>query len=206
MLASNRSINIDITYRCPLECPLCPRQESYRDKGLKVPGRDLPVEKFKELMKHFNSFNFCGQLSDPIHHPKFKEILALCYEDRAETFVHTASSLKPFNWYIEAFKANPHAKWIFGIDGLPEESCMYRVNQDGEKLFKVMLESKKYLKQPPKWQYIIFSYNEDNIEEAQALAMESGVEFMTVQSSRWSNGKIAELYKPRDPSKRLATK
>ena len=40
--------------------------------------------------------------------------------------------------YISAFKSNPKANWIFGIDGMPEESKQYRVNQDGEKLFKIM--------------------------------------------------------------------
>jgi len=59
--------------------------------------------------------------------------------------IHNASSLKSKKWYIEAFKAHPDMRWIFGIDGLPKDSCMYRVNQDGEKLFDIMLESKKYL-------------------------------------------------------------
>ena len=47
------------------------------------------------------------------------------------------------SWYIKAFKANINARWIFGIDGLPNESHNYRVNQDGEKLFNVIVESKK---------------------------------------------------------------
>ena len=43
---------------------------------------------------------------------------------------------------------------------------MYRVNQDGEKLFKIMLKAKEYLTKSPSWQYIVFSYNEHNIEKA----------------------------------------
>ena len=177
-------INLDITFRCPLECPRCQRQK-FKDNGEKVWGYDMSLDEIKKLANHFKSFSFCGQLSDPIHHPKFIEILKLLKEKNIHVNVHTASSYKPMSWYVKAFQTHPSARWIFGIDGLPEESCMYRKNQDGEKLFKVMLESKKYLDRPPVWQFIIFSYNEHNIEKAKNIALENQIQFMLVQSSRW---------------------
>ena len=88
---------------------------------------------------------------------------------------------------MKAFKANPEAKWVFGIDGLPEQSHIYRINQDGKKLFNLMIESKKYLKQLPVWQYLVFKYNEDNILKAQEIAKKEGVTFMLLQSSRWNS-------------------
>ena len=98
-----------------------------------------------------------------------------------------ASSAKSKEWYIEAFKANPNAVWCFGIDGLPEESKIYRINQDGAKLFDIMVESKKYLIHKPVWQYIVFKYNENSIDAAIALAREVEVDFYFVKSSRWKN-------------------
>jgi sulfatase maturation enzyme AslB (radical SAM superfamily) len=109
--------------------------------------------------------------------------------------IHTAASQKSKAWYIKCFKANPLAEWLFGIDGLPEESNLYRINQDGEKLFNIMIESKKYLQQTPVWQYIAFSYNEDHIEQAKKLAKENGVRFMLLQSSRWTDNN--DPYKPK---------
>ena len=50
-----------------------------------------------------------------------------------------------------------------------------------------MLESKKYLKRRPVWQYLIFKYNEHNIEKAKQMAKEAGVTFMLLQSSRWNS-------------------
>jgi hypothetical protein len=35
------------------------------------------------------------------------------------------------------------------------------------------------------WQYIVFSYNEDNIDEAKAMAEDNGINFMLLESSRW---------------------
>ena len=110
--------------------------------------------------------------------------------------IHNAASQKSKEYYIKCFKANPDAHWVFGIDGLPEESHMYRINQDGEKLFNIMVESKKYLIHKPTWQYIIFSYNENHILEAKMKAKSVGVNFMTTQSSRWNGDN--DPYRPKN--------
>lgn len=182
---NRKSLNIDIGFRCPLECPRCQRQRQWRNNGLKVPGRDLTLEEIDKISDFYNDFRFCGQLSDPVHHPKFSKILEMLRKKNVRCEIHNAASAKSKEYYIKCFKANPDAEWIFGIDGLPEESHMYRVNQDGEKLFNIMVESKKYLKNKPIWQYIVFSYNETHIEQAKKLAKKVDVPFMLIQSSRW---------------------
>jgi len=48
-----------------------------------------------------------------------------------------------------------------------------------------MLEAKKYLKGKIYWQYIIFNYNEDNIEKAKEMAKRDGISLFMVESSRW---------------------
>ena len=182
---SKKGINIDISNRCPLECMRCQRQTNFTLEGRKVYGRDATMDEIRKLSDYFSSFNFCGQLSDPVHHPKFVEILEYLYNKDIQVTVHNASSQKPMKWYIKAFQAHPRAKWIFAIDGLPEESNMYRVNQDGKKLYEVMLEAKKHLKQTPSWQFIVFSYNEHNLEKAKQMAIDKGLMFIVLHSSRW---------------------
>ena len=182
---SKKGINIDISNRCPLECMRCQRQTNFTLEGRKVYGRDATMDEIRKLSDYFSSFNFCGQLSDPVHHPKFIEILDYLYKKDIQVTVHNASSQKPMKWYIKAFQAHPRAKWIFAIDGLPEESNMYRINQDGEKLYRVMLEAKKHLKQTPSWQFIVFSYNEHNLEKAKKMAVDEGLKFIVLHSSRW---------------------
>lgn len=178
-------INLDITHRCSLECLRCQRTRYYTSQGKKVPGEDLSIDDFTKIIKHFKNINFCGQYSDPVHHPKFIEMLNLLQKNKNMVTVHNASSQKSKDWYIKAFKANPNARWVFGIDGLPEESCMYRVNQDGNKLFNIMIEAKKYLNFTPVWQFIIFSYNEKNVKKAKKMAEDNDLVFMTLQSARW---------------------
>jgi MoaA/NifB/PqqE/SkfB family radical SAM enzyme len=191
---NRRSLNIDLSHRCSLECPRCQRQRQWRDQGKKVPGRDLTLSEIDKLSNFFNDFVFCGQLSDPIHHPQFDKILEMLAKKRVNCRVHNASSFKPIDFFIKCFKIHPAARWIFGIDGLPEESHKYRINQDGEKLFKVMLEAKKYLSFTPTWQMIVFSYNEKSIEKCKKMAADHGLGFLLTQSSRWVSDD--DPYKP----------
>ena len=180
----NPGVNVDLSARCGLECSRCQRQ-TYYDNSKEIPGHDLTIEDFMKITDMFKTINFCGQLSDLVHNNYFIDILRLCKTKNVGGTIHNASSLKSKEWYIEAFKAHPDMRWIFGIDGLPKDSCMYRVNQDGEKLFDIMLESKKHLKTIPVWQYIIFSYNENDIDEAKQIAKDNGVKFNLNYSSKW---------------------
>ena len=104
-----RGLNIDISSRCALKCPNCQRQRWFARLGKKVHGYDMTMEDFKKITSFFNYINFSGQLSDPVHHPKFIEILEYCFNNKIEVNVHNASSSKPHHWYIKAFKANPAA-------------------------------------------------------------------------------------------------
>ena len=44
-----RELSIDLSHRCALECPRCQRQFDWRDKGEKVPGRDITTVSYTHL-------------------------------------------------------------------------------------------------------------------------------------------------------------
>ena len=141
------------------------------------------MENFKKILAFFKEIYFCGQISDPIFHPQFIEFLKLC-KDNHNVIIHTAASHKPESWYREAFQANKNALWTFGIDGLPKDSHKYRVNQDGEKLFKMACMASK-MGLWVKWQYIVFKYNENDIETAREMAKKHDMIFEVQKSSRF---------------------
>ena len=178
-------VNLDTTHRCSLLCPNCERQTSFTNFGKKVPGVDVSEDSFNKIIKYFRHINFEGQYSDPVHHPKFLKMLKICYDKKIRVSIQHASAAKSFDWYIKAFKKNPKALWRFSIDGLPKDSHKYRINQDGEKLFRVMKEASKMLIQEPMWQYIVFNYNENDIEKCKQMAKDINVDFYIVKSSRW---------------------
>lgn len=199
---NRKNVNLDITHRCPLECERCQRFTSFTSRGLKVPGKDISIENFQKVLDHFYHINFCGQVSDPVHHPKFIKLLSMVNEQKRSSSVHHASAAKPIKWYPKAFDANPKARWWFGIDGLPKDSHKYRTNQDGEKLFKILKTARKHLIQKPIWQYIIFSYNENDIDEAHKMAIDIDVDFMILNSSRWISKD--DPFRPSNPNYSLS--
>jgi len=192
---SDRSINIDTTIRCTLECPKCQRQ-GLRRQGKKIPGQDISIDDFIKLTNYFKKgVNFCGQMSDPIFHPKFIDMLKYCYDNNINTRIATAASHKKTSWYKEAFLANKNAQWVFGIDGLPKDSHKYRINQDGEHLFN-MMKMANNLGLSVIWQCIVFRYNENDIEKCKQIAKENNIKIDVNMSGRWKND---DKYKPLNP-------
>ena len=189
-----KSINLDITFRCTLQCPNCMRQYLYAAQNKKVKGADMPMKHFKMLVDKFDEIVFCGTISDPIFHPHFIDMLVYLKEQNKLVQVVTAASHKSYDWYNNAFAANTDAIWTFGLDGLPKDSHKYRINQDGEKLFEVMK-----LAPNPKWKYIVFKYNENDIDQARQLAKDNNIKFNTVYSGRFDHEQYDNSYKPTNP-------
>ena len=187
-----RSIVIDASNKCSLQCHKCGRQW-YMDNKRKIPGETLSLENFTKLTNYYNSFiEFCGQISDITMNPNLKDFLKVTHDKGIPTKVSTAASYRSSDWYIDCFNANRNAEWMFGIDGMPEESHWYRKNQNGEKLFDIMIKGRE-LGMKIRWQYIIFRYNQNSIEEAKALARQHGIVFELNYSSRWDKN---DPYKP----------
>jgi len=194
----SNKVNLDLSHRCPLECLRCARQtyESDGKGGLKkkpIPGRDITMEEFDKITDYFARIQFCGQYSDPIHHPHFIDMLRMIKRKGLVSQVHTASNYKSDEWFKEAFEANPDSQWWFGIDGLPKDSHKYRVHQDGEMHFKRLKMARQILNKKPIWQYIVFNYNEQDVETAMKMAEEIDVIFNVINSGRWDNKEADKL-------------
>ena len=180
-----KTLNIEGTPRCTLECSMCKRT-TYFDlhKTKVIPGRDLTPDDLKKILKFFEGpIVFGGQLSDPIFNKHFIELLEICREHNTRTFVLTAATGRKEGWYENAFLANPNAEWTFGIDGLPYISHTYRKNQNGEFLFKMMLLARS-MGIKTVWQYIIFRYNEKYVRVCKQLAIKYGITLNLILSQR----------------------
>lgn len=174
-----KTINLDITHRCTLQCINCQRS-IYK----KVPGYDMPIEEYTKIADYFDVIRFCGNISDPVFNPNFIDFLRINYERNIKTKVHNAATGKSLDWYKRAFEANPDALWIFGIDGLPKDSHIYRKNQRGEDLFKAMILCNS-MGLHTVWQHIIFKYNENTMDECKRIASENDIELVFIKSNRW---------------------
>lgn len=188
----SRSIVIDASNKCSLQCHKCERQWYFNNKK-RIRGNLLTIDQFKKIISYYNCYvEFCGQISDVTMNPNLPEFLKLTHNNEILTRVSTAASYRNKDWYINCFESNPYAEWVFGIDGLPDQSHLYRKNQNGKKLFDIMCTAAS-MNIKTIWQYIVFKYNEENIDKAKQMALDNNIIFELNLSSRWE--------KPYDPFK-----
>ena len=99
---NRKRINIDIGFRCALECPMCSRQQDYKNIR-PVPGKDLTIPEFKKIVNFFDEISCCGQISDPIFNPNLLEFIKIAKDKNKTLIIHTAASQKSMDWYEKAF-------------------------------------------------------------------------------------------------------
>lgn len=189
---NRKHVNLDISNKCTLECISCSRQTN-RFAGKPVPGTDTSLQQFEKFCKYFDVITMCGQISDPIFNPNLIKFIELAKFHKKILTLHTAATVKnkKMDWYEKAFALGKnHVFWKFGIDGLPDTSPIYRVNQDSDFLFKVMVRGKE-MGAHVQWQYIIFKYNEYQIEEAKKIAKEKKLNIQFKKSSRFTGIEFA---------------
>ena len=196
-----RQTNVDITYRCPLQCPFCHRQEQNYHLMREV-SKDISLDNFIKIIKFTDAkINMCGQASDPIYHPNFLELLkqSSIYTNKQFT-ISTNGTRKTTDWWKEAFsmsKTNVH--WIFGLDGTDQETAnIYRINTNFDEVWNVMMFGLS-MNVNVVWQFIVFQHNEHQIELAKAMAKKNGLNLQIIKSDRWPE-ELMDKYKIYPPS------
>lgn len=179
--------NLDISHRCIIRCPQCIRQRMQSQDQIRR-SFDLEEENFQKILNYYNNgITFCGQISDPIYHPNFLKFLKMCDGQGRAIRVATNGSGKSLEWWEEAFSyGNGENAWYFGVDGIDEKSELYRVGSNFKNVWEMMKLGKK-LGHTIVWQYIIFGYNEHEIDEAKEIAIREGFNLLFVRTNRGFN-------------------
>ena len=72
-------VTCDITNTCTLGCYAC-RRQTYKYMGIPRggwKGQNMPLGDLEKLCDAFVEIGLCGQVSDPIFHPQFHEVLKI---------------------------------------------------------------------------------------------------------------------------------
>ena len=194
----SRKIQIDVTHRCRLGCPKCSRfishgpNEGQRRQVLKD---EFTVEDIVKIVGdgwQYRNYNFCGSIGDPIYNPHYINIIKYIREHSKSRSLHiqthTNGSGKTAEWWREFFSVmNPNRdEVVFGVDGLKDTAHLYRKYirfDDSIEAMKIGAEMGFKLNQ---WQFIVFKFNQHQVEEAQKLAKDIGIRFFVVKSDRWT--------------------
>lgn len=187
---------------CRLRCPGCfMREDGLHQKGSKKYISDgwdkrytIPLEKYKIIFEVFKYMEFCGNLSDPIYHPEFVDTLKYLKGKGTKINFRTNGSGKPKRWWKEVFELceGENWWWTFALDGLPEDSHIYRKKQNGEQVWE-MMKYGKTLGAEIEWQWIVFKYNQNDLNHGQLLADKHNIQFNYYHSTRWGTPELKAL-------------
>jgi MoaA/NifB/PqqE/SkfB family radical SAM enzyme len=181
--------NIDASHRCIFKCPQCIRQKITSQDQIRR-SFDLEGENFQKIFDYYTEgITFCGQISDPIYHPKFLELLKRCDGQRKRVRIATVGSGKKDDWWDEAYSYGVGENaWYFGVDGIDEKSELYRVGSKFQDVWKRMKQGRDS-GHVIVWQYIVFGYNEHEVDRAIEIAKEEDFALLLVNTNRGFNEK-----------------
>jgi len=180
ILKTIKELHIELTSRCTLACPRCARtlhQGEYpvEDLSLSVLESILDSDACKDLEMVY----LCGNHGDPIYHPKFHKALEIFKERGIRLEIDTNGSHRKAPWWLKVADILDENDVVnFSVDGMRQTNHIYRVNSDWDSLEKAM-EIMAASKATINWKWIIFKYNENEMDEGIELATELGLDTNT---------------------------
>lgn len=186
MLESVAGFHIELTNICTLKCPGCARTQFINKWPQHWKNHNLDIEqamKFLDIDLTDKQITLCGNYGDPIYHPQVINFVQKFKERNARITIITNGSYKSKEWWEELTQhLTEQDKIIFSIDGLPENLTQYRVNADWNSI-KIGIDVTVKSRALTHWKYIPFNYNQENIETAQVLSKNLGIDIFSIMMS-----------------------
>ncbi len=178
-------LHLEISSKCTLKCPLCPRTQHPGKFAVTELSLDL-LEKALGARLPYTCILLCGDHGDPIYHSRFHEVLQLIkrYYPNTKIEIATNGSFRSQEWWTRTAEIlEKHDQVTFGIDGLKHTNSIYRVGADWDSIIKGICTLKEYGVASVRWQWILFKYNEDQIKEGVQWARKLGVDTFELRKS-----------------------
>jgi MoaA/NifB/PqqE/SkfB family radical SAM enzyme len=179
------TIQLEVTTRCTIGCSLCVRTQV----GKELPIADCDIMANARACIGYDHVVLCGNHGDPIYHPGFHELLTTIRELNPSIGIHmhTNGSFRTQQWWQKTAQLlTPNDTVVFSIDGMPHNNHIYRVNSDWtmiENAVNTLVNSQSGAKIV--WKWILFSYNQDDVEAGIELSRQLGFNrFSLVFSTR----------------------
>ena len=184
-----KGLHIEPTNICTLKCPACSRTRFIEQWPQHWRNHSLDVQqllKFLDIDLAGVSVVLCGNYGDPIYHPDFIDLIGGLKQRQAKIYITTNGSYKKVEWWKELTALLDSGDTVeFSVDGIPENFTQYRVNADWASIEDGM----RVCAQAPchtVWKFIPFSFNQNDIETANQLSQQLGInEFKVKLSDRF---------------------
>jgi len=178
-------LQFELSSMCNALCLGCVRTDnsSFNKKKYVIPDKQyISFETFKKIItapefSTVKELQFCGTIDDPLMHPELLEFLNFASTVNSYNIViHTNASLRNIDYWkklAQVLKKHKSHTVKFSIDGLEDTNHLYRQNTSWS---KIMENAKFFIAEGGQaaWQYLIFPWNEHQLDQAKKLSVEMG--------------------------------
>lgn len=193
--------HFEISSKCSLACPRCPRTEFPDTPWMQ---KDITLDDFQKiltpdlLVNHVKRITLCGDVGDPIYAKDFLKIYEYIkqHNPKIHVFTITNGSYKTEAWW-EKFSqiANVYDTINFSVDGYDQESNnLYRKNSNWESIMMGMKIMSTKSDCFVYWAAIVFSFNQDHLDDIFELATQQGCDGVQLTHSTKFGSKYGEVY------------
>ena len=188
-----KQVHLEVTQRCQAACPMCDRNENGGADNRHIDNSELSLADCErifspEFIKQLDTMYMCGNLGDPIIARDTLEIFRYFRKHNPNMWLsmNTNAGAKNEEWWRQLAEVfGRMGTVIFSVDGLHDTNHLYRqgvVWDNVERNMRAFIEAGGRAR----WDFIIFGHNEHQVEQAQKLADEWGVErFQKKKSARF---------------------
>lgn len=203
----------DPTNACQLACPLCPTGLGMIDRG----RGHADIRLFEQLMEQVGDYLFLVDFynwGDPLLNRRLEDFIRIASRHRVMSTVSSNLSLRLSDERIERLLTSGVNEILISLDGASREThTRYRRNSDFDLIcsnIRRLVQARVRLGQTEPlltWQFVVFAFNEHEIERAQAMAVAFGVDriifrppFLQTERFAMSDADRAEIatWSPRD--------
>ena len=225
-----KTIHLEITQNCQASCPMCDRNQNGGDLNPHINLDELTINDVKniftpEFISQLSTMYMCGNLGDPIVARDTLEVFEYFRSNNSKMWLsmNTNAGARDENWWQELAKIYGRmGAVIFSVDGLQDTNHIYRQGVVWENVERSM-RSFTSAGGRGRWDFLIFDHNQHQVEEAERLSKEWGLEkfikkktgrFVTAnveakdthQAVNKKGAKTTELAKPKDKFQNTAVK
>ena len=186
----SKELHVELTNRCVLECPACPRTTWREITKKPVNKSDLSVDSFERFLdcdagRKVETLLLCGDYGDCIYYPDLFNFIDRFRNKKFDFRTNGSRRSKEF-WIQLANVVTKDDKIVFGIDGLEDTNHLYRKNADWSSIMTavdIMVKSPAQVE----WQTIAFSFNQDLLQNIKTFAESKGAKFFVIKTHRYGN-------------------
>ncbi len=197
-------IMVDTTNFCNLRCPFCPTGQGMKKNTIKP--KVMGVENFKKIFSQLENYLFCVDFynwGEPLLNPKIFEIIK--HVSDKGIFTRMSSNLNLLDERLaERIIDSGLDLLVVSIDGTTSRTYRkYRIGGDFDKVLnnlKILIAKKKEMNRDnPKvlWQFLVFRHNEHEVEKAEKMARELGVDIFVPGYSAYIPTEDYEKWAPK---------